>query len=268
MGLHVVVLLKQVLDPEIPASRFKIDPATKRPVEGIASEVLGPYERNALEVALQLKDAGGADKVTALAAGSPSFQESLRKALSVRADEAVLVDVGDAGELEPWQTATVLARAIQKLGNVDVVIAGRQAGDWDHGQVGLLVAEQLGWPCVGFVQRARAENGHLRLERERSGVREVLTSQPPVVLTITNDDSNVLRMARVQDLMKARRQPITTWGLGDLGLAPADLKAAAATEILDLRIPQRESKCEFIAGDDPHEVARQLVKRLRELKLL
>lgn len=268
MGLNVVVLLKQVLDPEVPASRFKIDPATKRPAEGIASEVLGPYERNALEVALQLKDQGVADKVTALIAGNTAAQESLRRALSVRADEAILVDLSGNGELDPWQTATVLARAVEKIGGVDLVIAGRQAGDWDHGQVGLLVAEQLNWPCVGFVQRVSNGNGKLTLIRERSGAQEVIEAEPPLVLTITNDDSNVLRMARVQDLMKARRQPITTWSLNDIGINPDELAADAAADILDLRIPQRESKCEMIEGDDPTEVARQLVKRLRELKLL
>lgn len=268
MGFHAVVLLKQVLDPEVPASRFKIDPETKRPAKGIAADVLGPYERNALEVALQLKDQGAADKVTVLAAGDPSYQESLRRALSVRADEAILVDVTAAGELDPWQTATVLTKAIEKIGGVDVVLAGRQAGDWDHGQVGLLIAEQLGWPCVGFVQKAAGENGALKLVRERSGSQETLEATPPVVLTITNDDSNVLRMARVQDLMKARRQPITTWTLDDLGVAVGDLESGASSEILDLRVPQRESEVEMIEGDDPEEVARKLVARLRELKLL
>lgn len=268
MGLHAVVLLKQVLDPEVPASRFKIDPATKRPAEGIAAEVLGPYERNALEVALQLKDKGVADKVTVIAAGNAGHQESLRRALSVRADEAVLVDISEVGELDPWQTATVLAAAIKKLDSVDVVLAGRQAGDWDHGQVGLLVAEQLNWPCVGFVQRAAGNNGALELIRERAGAKEIINALPPVVLTITNDDSNVLRMARVQDLMKARRQPITTWNLSDLGIEAGELGSGAAVEVLDLKVPQRESKCEFIEGDDPTEVARKLVQRLRELKLL
>ena len=230
--------------------------------------MLGPYERNALEVALKLKDSGAADKVTAITAAGKGAVESLRKALAVRADAAVLVDVGDAADLDPAQTAELLAAAVRKLGDVDVVLAGRQAGDWDHGQVGYLVAERLGWPCVALVQRATVENGALRLTRQGPGGREVVEARPPVVLTVTNDETNVLRLPRVQDLMAARRQAITEWGPADLGLEGEALAAAAGAEILDLRIPQRESQCELIEGDDPGEVAARLVRRLRELKLL
>lgn len=268
MGLHVAVLIKQVLDPEVPAARFQIDASGKRPAAGIAGEVLGPYERNALEVALQLKDAGAAEKVSVITADGQEAVESLRKALAVRADQAVLVDTSGHDDLDPAQTAEILARAVEKLGGVDLVVAGRQAGDWDHGQVGYLVAERLGWPCVSLVQRAELDGGVLRLTRQGPDGREVVEARPPLVVTVTNDERNVLRLPRVQDLMASRRQPITQWSPADLGLDAAALADLAGGQVLRLRIPERESQCEFISGDDPAEVAATLVRRLKELKLL
>ncbi|HEX6988147.1 MAG TPA: electron transfer flavoprotein subunit beta/FixA family protein [Bacillota bacterium] len=268
MGLHVAVLIKQVLDPEVPASRFQIDDSAKRPAAGIAPEVLGPYEKNALEVALQLKDAGVAEQVTALTVDGQDAAESLRKALAVRADQAVLIDVSGHDELDPAQTAELVARAVQRLDSVDLVVAGRQAGDWDHGQVGYLVAERLGWPCVALVRRAEASGDVLRLTRQTPLGREVVEARPPLVVTVTNDERNVLRLPRVQDLMAARRRPITQWTPADLGLDAGTLANVAGGEVLGLRIPQREGECEFITGDEPAEVAAALVRRLKELKLL
>lgn len=268
MGLHVAVLIKQVLDPEVPASRFQIDDSGKHPAPGLAPEVLGPYEGNALEVALQLKDAGVAGKVTAITVDGQEAVESLRKALAVRADDAVLVDAAGLGDLEPSQTAELLARAVEKVGQVDLVVAGRQAGDWDHGQVGYLVAERLGWPCVALVQRAEGAGDGLRLTRQGPRGREVVEARPPLVLTVTNDEGNVLRLPRVQDLMAARRRPITQWTPPDLGLDAGALAELAGSEVLRLRVPEREGECEFITGDEPAEVAAALVRRLKELKVL
>ena len=268
MGFHAVVLLKQIPDPELPASRFKIDPQTKRPATGSVPEVVGPFERSALEVAVQLKDAGGVERITALIAGGKGADDALRKAMAVGADEAVRVNVEGLGELDPQQTARLLTAAIKKIGNVDLILAGRQAGDWDHGQVGYLVAEQLGYPCVAFVQNGEVRDGQLRVRRAARGGREVLSVSLPAVLTITNDDSNVLRMARVQDLMKARRRPITEWSVADLGIDPAELEAARAADIVDVWVPEEKAECEFIKGDDPQATAAALVKRMRELQLI
>src|ERR1700737_2875491 len=130
MGLHAVVLLRGILDPELPADRFKVDPATNRPFAGIAPLVNGPFERSALEVAMKLRDSGAVERVTILAAGGRGTIEILRKALVVKADAGVLIDVEGLDSLDSGPTVELLARAIQKLAPVDVALAGRQAGDW------------------------------------------------------------------------------------------------------------------------------------------
>lgn len=267
MELHAVVLLKSILDPEMPRSQFAIDAETKRPATGSVPEVLGPFEQNALEVALQLKDSGAVSKLTAVAAGGESAVDPLRRALAVGADEVVFIDT-DKYELDPRQTAAVLAAAIDKIGAVDLVVGGRQAGDWDHGQVGYVLAERLGWPCVAFAQQIVADNGALKVLRQGATGDEWIAVQPSAVVTVTNSQGNSLRMARIQQLMRTRRAPVPEWSLADLGLDTEALQAEAVTEIIDMRRPPARERCEIIEGDDPDAVAAELVRRLRELGAL
>jgi len=137
--MHVVVCINHIPDPEAPAKPFKLDAATNRPALLRANRVIGPFDENALETALQLKDSAGA-KVTALTAGPATNVEALRKALAARSDAAVHVKEDQAAELDSAAVARLLAAAIKKLRDVDLVLCGRQVGDWDGGQVGPLLA--------------------------------------------------------------------------------------------------------------------------------
>ena len=252
----------------MPASRFEIDPELKAPPPDLGAEVLGPFEQSALEVALQLKDSGAAASVTAIIAGGPESEASLRKALSLQVDRAVRVDTGTQRNLDASQTAELLTRAIKQLDCLDVVLAGRQAGDWDQGQVGCLVAERLGWACVGLVQQVGEDDGRLTAQRELAGSREVLSLAPPALLTVTNADSNRLRMAKVMDLMAAKKKPIEELTFSDLGLDEVELGAARRIEVEEVIVPEQERDCDFVEGEDAAAVASSLVDRLEELKLL
>ena len=261
---HIVVLLKDILDPELPSSRFRVDREARRPAEGLGPSILGPFERSALELALKLKDAVGA-RVTALSVGDGGAVDGLRKALAVKVDEAVQVSVGRAADLDSGRTAELLLAALGRLADVDLVLAGRQAGDWDHGQVGYLLAEGLGWPCVGLVRQVWFDDDQLRVRHDHAGGQQVVSIEPPAVLTVTNDDALLLRMARVNDLMAALRRPITRWDAAELGAAAG---AGPGLEIADLWVPEHESVCEIIEGEDPSNMAMNAVRRLQELKLL
>ncbi|HLG08721.1 MAG TPA: electron transfer flavoprotein subunit beta/FixA family protein, partial [Gaiellaceae bacterium] len=266
--VHAVVLLKQILDWELPPQRFRIDPQTKRPPDGLAPKLLGPFEQNALELALQLEQAGTVEKVTALLAGPADAVEALRKALAVRADEAVHVEVEEVDALDPSQTAELLVAALRRLGPPELVLAGRQAGDWDHGQVGYLVAERLGWPAVGLVFRGESRDGRLHVWRIGPSGVEQLAVRPPVVLTVTSHTDLRLRMGSVIDLMAANRKPIASWRPDELGLGSADLAAARRLELGEVWVPEVDRNCELIEGEDAAEVAARLLDRLAGLELL
>lgn len=265
--MHAVVLLKQILDWELPPQRFRIDPETKLPPADLAPKLLGPFEQNALELALQLKQAGAVERVTALLAGPEEATEALRKALAVRADEAVHVEVEATDALDPSQTAALLVAALRRLEAPELVLAGRQAGDWDHGQVGYLVAERLGWPAVGLVWRAEPRDGRLHVWRSGASGVEHLAVRPPAVLTVTSHADLQLRMGSVMDLMAANKKEVTRWTPAELGLGPEELAAARRLELADVQVPELERQCELVEGEDAAEVAARILDRLAELKL-
>lgn len=266
--MHAVVLLKQILDWELPAARFRIDPETKRPPDGLAPTLLGPFEQNALELALKLVDAGAITKLTALLAGPADGVDALRKALAVRAEEAVHV-VCDPAIVDPAQTAALLAAAIGRLEPApELVLAGRQAGDWDHGQVGYLVAERLGWPSVGLVWEAEPREGRLVVRRSGAGADERLAVRPPAVLTVTSHPTLQLRMGSVMDRMAANKKPIAELTPDGLGLGADALAAEQSVAVEQVSVPEVGRECELVEGENAAEIAARLIDRLEELKLL
>ena len=266
--MHAVVLLKQILDWELPAAKFRVDPATNRPPDGLAPTLLGPFEQNALELALKLRDLGVTTKLTALLAGPGEGVDSLRKALAVRADEAVHVTC-DPAPVDPAQTAALLAAAIGRLDPApELVLAGRQAGDWDHGQVGYLVAERLGWPAVGRVWEAAPRDGRLVVRRSGAGADEELAVRPPAVLTVTSHPTLQLRMGSVMDRMAANKKPITALTPDELGLGADALVAERRVDLAQVSVPEMQRECEVVEGENAADVAARLFARLEELKLL
>ena len=261
--MHVVVCVKQVPDPEVPPRDFAIDPGTRRPVAGRAALVMSTFDEIALEVALRLRDAGPGVRVSAVSVGPASVEEVLRRALAMQADAAVRVEVPDLDPLDPVQTAAALADAVGRLSPVDVVLCGRQAADTDAGQVGLLLAEMLGWPAVTQVILAhRAGEGRLRVEREAEDGTEVVEVELPAVLTATNAEANLPRIPKVRDVMAAHRKPIQV-------LTPslaAELRQWAVLE--DLYVPTRESRCRMVEGDSPEAKVDALLRELRQLRVL
>jgi electron transfer flavoprotein beta subunit len=265
--MKIVVCLKQILDPELPPSLFEIDDDGKQAKIGKHPLVISPYDENALEMALQLKDSSGEVYVIALAYGSKGVEEALRKALGVLADEAVLILKKDDSIEHTYETARVLAAAIKKIDSVDLVICGRQAGDWDAGQAPLLIAEELGIPAVSFVHKIDMGDDGLTLTRHADAGTEVFASKPPVVVSVTNDDKNLLRIAKVKDVLKAHRKPVEF--LTVLDLEPADdPELLAYSELNRLFIPVVDNVCEIIQGDEPKDKVTTLLRKLRDQKTL
>ena len=266
--MHVVVCINHIPDPEAPPRQFKLDERSNRPLLDKLNRVIGPFDENALETALQLREAVGGG-VTALTVGPASNVEALRKALAVRCDAAVHVKEDRAVELDSAGVSRLLAAAIGRLGDVDLVLCGRQVGDWDGGQVGQLLAEDLGRPFVALVRQIEAADGRtLRAIREASGGVAVVEATLPAVATVTNTSSNQLRIPRVKDVMAAHRAPITTWSAGELGLDVGKLAAESRVVVRRLYIPEAAVQVEMIEGENEEQKAEALAKRLVGLKVL
>lgn len=264
MPVHAVVCLKRVLDPEISAHRFRINDANKDAEVPDAPHGMGPYDENALEVALVVKDRMPGVRVTALTYGPTSSEEILRKALSTGADDAVRVD-GPQTSRDPLFVAEVLAAAIRRMGDVGLVLVGLESGDWDSGQTGFALAEHLSAMSVSLVGSVTAQSDdRFSVRRVLESAEEDVKAQAPVVVSVTSDGKNTLRMAKVKDILAAKRKPITTVAVSDLSISPAERVLVEGVRLAETAVKQ----CEFVTGASGAEQGRALAQRLRELGLV
>lgn len=262
--MQIVVCIKQVLDPEMPYSAFKIDADGKRaiPPQG-TPPVISPYDETALEAALRVKDAHGAT-VVALSLGSKLVRSILKKPLAAGVDELVLIEDPAAGDLDSFASASILAAAIRKIGGADVVFTGRQAADWDAGIAGCAIAEELKMPCITVARKVSVQNGRVRVERLLSDGFEVVEAPLPCVITV-DSDLGELRQITMQGLISAKKKPVSAWKLSDLKLkSPPPPRC----ELLELYIPKRKRVCEIISGENAEDTAAKLANRLFEESLL
>ncbi len=260
--MDIIVCLKQILDPEIPARDFSVDPDKLQAKQGSANLVTNIFCENALETALQFRDRSGA-KITVLSYGPASAEDSLRKGLAMKADAAALVLNETAANPDPLAVAQVLAAAVKKLGTPDVIMVGRESGDWGAGQTGGLLAEELGLPCVSFVDHIETADGKLRLKRQTESGWEVFEATPPVVVTITNNEANVPRIPKVRDVMSSYKQPLEIWKTEDLGIVAANPNAYY--EVAELFVPVKETSCEFAEGDSLNDRVEAFAQRIAEV---
>lgn len=245
--MNIVVTVKQVVDPGLPPSYIDIDPGGKRIVSPFGvSPVMNGYDANALEEALRLKERHGG-RVTAVCLGDDSSRNTLKRALAMGADAAVLLSDPAWLDLDSAGVAQVLAAAIRKSGAFDLVLCGRQASDTDGGQVLYWLAEALQLAAVGPVSKIEtAEGGGLVLHRLiEDGVQKVAV-RLPALLGISSE-INEPRAPSLKGTMAAGRILISGWKTGDLELP----EIKPVVELRKLQIQSRTSKAQLLPGDTP-----------------
>lgn len=266
--MHIVVCVKQVPDPEAAFSQFKVDEQARTivPAPGL-KQVISPFDEQAVEAALRLRDAGAEAKITVVTMGPEAARSVLKHGLAMGADAGVLLADSAFENGDGYATAITLAAAIRKLGACDLVLAGRQAADWDAGVVGSGLGELLGLPVITFAQDVKIDGGSVRVERVLDDGTEVVEAALPAVVTVSNELGEA-RKPNLRETMRAARKPVAAWSPADLGLAPEKIGAAGARRVLErLFVPAKRSQCELIDGA-PHDQAERLAQRLREAKLI
>lgn len=261
--MHVVVCIKQVPG----TTKVKINPETNTLIREGVEAIINPFDENALEAALVLKETAGA-KVTVLTMGPPQAESALREAMARGADDVVLLcDRAFAGS-DTWATSYALAQGIRKLERVDLVLCGKQAIDGDTAQVGPGVAEFLGWPVVTYVRKLEIRDGRAFVERTFEDGYEKIEVPLPCVLT-TVKEMNVPRMASLKGRMRAKKAPIKVL---DAAAVEADLKEiglqGSPTRVVKIFTPMRKSSGVRIDGSEPLVAAREIISRLRDQKVI
>lgn len=276
--MRIAVCAKQVPDPDVPPSQFKVDEAAKRvvPPHGAAPVVNG-FDLNATEAALRIRDAALRELVAAATAGAPAVEitvfsagtgfvmDVMKKPLSMGADRLVLVDDPVFAAADAAATARTLAAAIKRDGQFDLILCGRQASDWDQAQVPFGIAEALSLPCVTLARSVAVRDGVARIERVLPGIVQTVEAPLPLVVTVSNELGEP-RYPTLRGIMAAgRKQPLMV-KLADLGLAAADLSPRMT--LRRLSVPERRRTVELVQGKDEAESGRMLALRLRHEKLI
>jgi electron transfer flavoprotein beta subunit len=266
--MNMIVCIKQVVDPGAPPASFKVDTATNKvvPPPGV-SPVISPFDEQAVEAALRIKDAQGG-KITVISLGTNLLTDVLRKSLSMGADELILLDDEAFADGDSWSTAYALAMAIKKIGDYDLIFCGRQAADWDAGQVGSGIADFLELPSVTVAQKIDITDGKARVERVTDDGYEVIEIPLPALITVSNELGEP-RYPTLKGIMAAKKKQPITWKPADIGVDPAQIGAAGRrARLLKLFQPVSEAKCQIIEGESPEEAAVNLALKLREAKIL
>lgn len=264
--MNIVVFIK-----EIPVSNnVKIDPKTNNLVRGQEEGRINPFDENAIEAALQLKEEYGG-MVSVVSMGPPSFERSLREALAMGVDEAYLLSSREFAGSDTLATAYTLAQGVRKIEDVDIMFFGLQAIDADTGQVGPLVAEELNIPQVTSVDEIRAidqENKTIDLVRSTETEREVVRTSYPLVISV-GDTINEPRYLSPLKIKEAVNKEITVWDEKDLACNADRIGIAGSPSIVtDTYIPEEAAREVRLLEGSPQEAAEKLLAILREKHIL
>lgn len=257
--MRIVVCIKQVPN----TVDVKINPKTNNlDREGIVS-IINPYDNNAIEAALQLKEKHSAE-VFVVTMGPPQGRRALKKALAMGCDKGYLLCDFAMGGADTLATGYALKQAIEKIGDVDMVLFGRQAVDADTGQTGPIVAEFLDMPQVTYASRIELDGEAVVVTRLLEKTMQRVRVKLPVVITTTKE-LNEPRFATAFGIYAAVDREIIVWDSKDLECDPNRIgKSGSPSVVQSIFQPQKGGgNATVLAGTD-YEIAKQIITVLEE----
>lgn len=260
--MNIVVVLKQTPDTE---SVIRIAADGKSVVTDGFKWIINPYDEFAVEAALRLKQQHGGT-VTILSYGPQRVVESIRTALAMGADNAVMIADDVIESYGRLKLAKAVAAAIKQL-NADIVLMGSRAVDYDMAQRGPMVAEFLDWPHLPLAVSIECDGSKVTIQRPIEGGKVTMQSTLPVLVTFGGSHAvwNP-RYASLPGIMKAKKKPLATKSLADLGLDAAEFTPdKAKVQSISLEMPAERAAGRIINGDlDTAGKAVELVRVLHE----
>jgi len=257
--LQIIVCVKQVPDPEGPADAFKVDPEAKKVTPVGIPPLINPFDENALEVALRIKDHHSA-KVIVISMGEKLAQPVLRKTLACGADDLILLMDSCFKDLDSYSTAYVLSTAIKGIDSYDLILTGRHAADWDFGVTGLIIAEMLRIPGINVARKVEIREDSVLVEKLSDDGYEVVKASIPALVTMSNE-AGELRNPNFKAILDAVKKPIQIYNAENLKL---DLQKLAAREIFGLSTFQSRRQCYFLEGESSQGKGENLAVKIKE----
>jgi electron transfer flavoprotein beta subunit len=253
--LKIVVCIKQVPSTE---ARVQMDPVKGTLIREGVESVVNPFDEYAIEEGIRLKERYGGE-VTVISMGPPQAREALKTALAMGADKAVLLSDRAFAGSDTLATAYTLSLGIKKLGDIDIVICGKQATDGDTAQVGPGLAQRLNLRQITYVSKIREinlKNRKITAERLIESGTQVVSTALPALITVVKD-INQPRIPNIFSIKKATRAEIPVWGMQDLGGDPKDFGFdGSPTQVVRIFTPPPRQGGEIIQGEVPEAVAK------------
>ena len=257
--MNIVVCIKQVPN----TTDVKIDPKTNTLIREGVESVINPFDAYAIEEGVRLKEKHGG-KVTIVTMGPPQAEAALGEAVSLGADEGILVSDRAFAGSDTWATSYTLAQAIKKIKEFNIIICGKQASDGDTAQVGPGISCHLDIPQATYVRKIEEINDkHARVERLVEDGYEVIETPLPCLLTVVKE-INEPRLPSLKGKMKAKSAKITVWNAKDLDCDPENIGLdGSPTKVVKIFSPPAREQGQMLEGDTK-EVVTKLVEGLKD----
>jgi len=262
--MNIVVCIKQVPDAKTVCFNTEKGTLVREGVEA----VINPFDFHALEAGFHLRDTYGGE-VTVLTMGPPQAESALKEALSLGADKGILLSDRAFAGADTLATTYTLARAIEKLGPVDLVLCGKQAIDGDTAQVGPGLAVRLGLPQVTCISALSVldDGKTMHLRRVNEDGYDMLELEMPALLTVLAS-LNTPRLPSLKGKIRARKADIPVWDAQKLGAEPDRIGlAGSATQVVSTCVPTFKARREMLEGSAEEQVE-ALVSRFKEAGIL
>ena len=257
--MNIIVCIKQV--PE--TTEVRINPETNTLMREGVKSIINPFDMYAIEEGVRLKEKFGG-KVTVLTMGPPQAETALKEAISLGADDAVLLSDRAFAGSDTWATSYTLAAGIRKLKDYDLIICGKQASDGDTAQVGPGIATHLDIPQVTYVKKIEeVKDKVIKVERMTEEGYEIIESRLPLLITVVKE-INTPRVPSLRGLMRSKQAKITVFGVKDLEVDLANLGLCGSpTQVAKIFTPPARPEGEKIGGT-AEEIAVKLAEILKK----
>jgi len=252
---RIIVCLKQAVD----VSQLKVDPTTRHLMTASAPRKISDFDKNALEEAIRIKEKLGDVEVLTLTVTSEDARAVLREALAMGADKAYVVSDSSLKDVDTLGTAYILAEAIKKIREFNLVLCGETSLDSFSGLVGSRLAELLNLPQISSVRKASVEDDVVVAERALEDAIETVKAKTPALVMVTRE-INQPRIPSLMMIMKASKKEIVSWTAADLGIQKDRL--SSKIEVIEVLAPKTERKKIRITGENVQEIADKLARAL------
>jgi len=259
--MNIVVCVKQVPG----TTEVKMNKETNTIIREGVEAIINPFDTYAVEESLRIREKTGG-KVTVLSMGIPSVADILKDTIALGVDEAVLLSDRAFAGADSLATSYALSMGLRKMGDVDLIICGKQATDGDTAQVGPSLAEKLGYPHTTYVRKIEEiKEGYIRCQRMTEDGYEVVEMPLPAVITVVKE-INEPRLPSIKGMMRAKKAVVQVWTADDINADKnrCGLKGSP-TQVVKTFVPVHDIKSEMIEGEAP-EQAKKLADILMSMQ--